>query len=108
MNSQCLDILAANGQVRSDYAHRINRCNCSKRVTGRLSGATGPYTHSHLPVISHPFVGTGVGAHMLGSSDSNVACELYVSITGPFFLRAYEREEMKRAVRDAAKASPPP
>ena len=54
--------------------------------------------------------GTTVDVHMLGSSsdsDSNVACELHVSLTRPFFLRAYQREEMKRAVRDAAKAHPP-
>ena len=52
--------------------------------------------------------GTSVDVHMLGSSDSNVvACELHVSLTRPFFLRAYQREEMKRAVRDVAKAHPP-
>jgi hypothetical protein len=55
--------------------------------------------------------GTSVDVHVLGSSssglDSNVACELHVSLTRPFFLRAYQREEMKRAVRDAAKAHPP-
>jgi U6 snRNA phosphodiesterase len=52
--------------------------------------------------------GTSVDVHMLGSSDSNVvACELHVSLTRPFVLRAYQREEMKRAVRDAAKAHPP-
>ena len=53
-----------------------------------------------------------VDIHVLGGnnsdSDSNdVACELHVSLTRPFFLRAYQREEMKRAVRDAAKAHPP-
>lgn len=51
--------------------------------------------------------GTSVDVHMLGSSDENVACELHVSLTRPFFLRAHQREEMKRAVRDAAKAHPP-
>ena len=51
--------------------------------------------------------GTSVDVHMLGSSDSNVACELHVSLTRPFFLRAYQREEVKRAVRDAAKVHPP-
>jgi U6 snRNA phosphodiesterase len=52
--------------------------------------------------------GTSVDVHMLGSSDSNVvACELHVSLTRPFVLRAYQREEMKRAVRDAARAHPP-
>jgi U6 snRNA phosphodiesterase len=52
--------------------------------------------------------GTSVDVHMLGSSDSNVVgCELHVSLTRPCFLRAYQREEMKRAVRDAAKAHPP-
>ena len=54
--------------------------------------------------------GTTVDVHMLGNSsdsDSNVASELHVSLTRPFFLRAYQREEMKRAVRDAAKAHPP-
>ncbi|KAI0299597.1 hypothetical protein BC826DRAFT_906356 [Russula brevipes] len=33
--------------------------------------------------------------------------ELHVSLTRPFFLRAHQREEMKRAVRDVAKAHPP-
>ncbi|KAF8490926.1 hypothetical protein F5888DRAFT_1795891 [Russula emetica] len=54
--------------------------------------------------------GTSVDVHMLGSSDSDsnvVACELHVSLTRPFFLRAYQREEMKRAVRDVANAHPP-
>ena len=51
--------------------------------------------------------GTSVDIHMVGSSDENVACELHVSLTRPFFLRAYQREEMKRAVRDIAKAHPP-
>jgi hypothetical protein len=56
--------------------------------------------------------GTSVDVHMLGSSDSNpnpdvVAGELHVSLTRPFHLRAYQREEMKRAVRDVAKAHPP-
>ncbi len=51
--------------------------------------------------------GTSIDVHMLGSSDENVACELHVSLTRPFSLRAYQREEMKRAVRDAAKAHPP-
>jgi U6 snRNA phosphodiesterase len=54
--------------------------------------------------------GTSVDVHLLGNSsdsDPNVACELHVSLTRPFFLRAHQREEMKRAVRDAAKAHPP-
>ena len=54
--------------------------------------------------------GTSIDVHVLGSSsdsDSNIACELHVSLTRPFFLRAYQREEMKRAVRDVAKAHPP-
>lgn len=51
--------------------------------------------------------GTCVDVHMLGSSDENVACELHVSLTRPCFLRAHQREEMKRAVRDVAKARPP-
>jgi hypothetical protein len=33
--------------------------------------------------------------------------ELHISLTRPFFLRGYQREEMKRAVRDVAKAHPP-
>jgi hypothetical protein len=51
--------------------------------------------------------GTSIDVRMLGSPDENVACELHVSLTRPFSLRAYQREEMKRAVRDAAKAHPP-
>ena len=53
--------------------------------------------------------GTSIDVHMLGSSsdsDSNVACELHVSLTRLFFLRAYQKEEMKRTVRDVAKAHP--
>ena len=44
-----------------------------------------------------------------GSGDDKAAVydELHVSLTRPFFLRAYQREEMKRAVRDIAKAHPP-
>ena len=33
--------------------------------------------------------------------------DLHISLTRPFFLRGYQREEMKRAVRDVAKAHPP-
>jgi len=33
--------------------------------------------------------------------------ELHISLTRPFFLRAHQREDMKRAVRDAARAQPP-
>jgi len=33
--------------------------------------------------------------------------ELHISLTRPFFLRGHQREEMKRAVRDAARAQPP-
>jgi hypothetical protein len=55
--------------------------------------------------------GTSVVVHTVGGldsvRDSDVACELHVSLTRPFFLRAYQREEMKRAVRDAAKTLPP-
>ncbi len=38
---------------------------------------------------------------------SDVVCELYISLTRQFFLRVYQREEMRCAVRDAAKAHPP-
>ncbi len=34
---------------------------------------------------------------------SDVVCELYISLTRQFFLRVYQREEMRCAVRDAAK-----
>ncbi|KAH8994116.1 hypothetical protein EDB86DRAFT_3064733 [Lactarius hatsudake] len=54
------------------------------------------------------------GVRLLGGADSDpnpdsVAAvrELHVSLTRPFFLRAHQKEEMKRAVRDAAKAHPP-
>ena len=58
---------------------------------------------------SDSYFGKNIDVHMLGSSsdsDSNVVGELHVSLTRPFFLRAHQREEMKRAVRDAAKAHP--
>jgi len=55
--------------------------------------------------------GTGVVVHTVGGTDSvrdsDVTRELHISLTRPFFLRAYQKEEMKRAVRDAAKAHPP-
>jgi hypothetical protein len=51
---------------------------------------------------------------LVGNADSEtgadavaVAHELHVSLTRPFFLRSHQKEEMKRAVRDAAKAHPP-
>ncbi|KAN0131522.1 putative conserved domain containing protein [Lactarius tabidus] len=54
------------------------------------------------------------GVRMVGSADSDVGKdsvasvrELHVSLTRPFFLRAHQKEEMKRAVRDAAKSRPP-
>jgi RNase P protein component len=52
---------------------------------------------------------TNVVVHStLGGWDSQDAkCELHISLTRPFFLRAYQREEMKRAVRDVARAHPP-
>jgi len=57
--------------------------------------------------------GTRIDVHTLGGSgrvrgsDSDVVRELHVSLTRPFFLRTHQREEMKRAVRDAARAHPP-
>ncbi|KAH8978461.1 hypothetical protein EDB92DRAFT_1909607 [Lactarius akahatsu] len=54
------------------------------------------------------------GVRLLGGADSDpnpdsVAAvrELHISLTRPFFLRAHQKEEMKRAVRNAAKAHPP-
>lgn len=51
---------------------------------------------------------------LVGSADSDTGTEsvasvreLHVSLTRPFFLRTHQKEEMKRAVRDAAKAHPP-
>ena len=56
----------------------------------------------------------GAGVRMLGGgdldpdTDSAAALrELHISLTRPFFLRAHQKDEMKRAVRDAAKAHPP-
>ncbi len=50
--------------------------------------------------------------HVLGASDADadsVAAvrELHISLTRPFFIRTHQKEEIKRAVRDAAKAHPP-
>ena len=52
--------------------------------------------------------------HLLGGADTDpdtdsVAAvrELHISLTRPFFLRSHQKEEVKRAVRDAAKAHPP-
>jgi hypothetical protein len=54
------------------------------------------------------------GVRMVGSADSDTGKdsvasvrELHVSLTRPFFLRTHQKEEMKRAVRDAAKVHPP-
>ena len=41
------------------------------------------------------------------AGDGATCEELHISLTRPFFLRGYQREEMKRAVRDVAKAHPP-
>ena len=55
----------------------------------------------------------GTSVHVLGNGGGGDAGEvadvhkLHVSLTWPFFLRESQREEMKRAVRDAAKAHPP-
>ena len=56
----------------------------SVRLVGSADSDTGPGTDSVAPVR-----------------------ELHVSLTRPFFLRTHQKEEMKRAVRDAAKAYPP-
>lgn len=58
---------------------------------------------------------TGANLHVLGAEGSSGAGtgtladvrELHVSLTRPVFLRASQREDMKRAVRDAAKAHSP-
>jgi hypothetical protein len=52
---------------------------------------------------------TAGSVRVLGGADASTEDlrELHVSLTRPFFLRASQREEMKRAVRDAAKAHPP-
>ena len=58
---------------------------------------------------------TSANLHVLGAEDSGTGGagtvadvrELHVSLTRPFFLRASQREDMKRAVRDAAKAYSP-
>jgi hypothetical protein len=57
---------------------------------------------------------TGASVHVVGGEEGasgagpgDLLRELHVSLTRPFFLRAGQREEMKRAVRDAARAHPP-
>lgn len=57
---------------------------------------------------------TSANLHVLGAEDSGPEAgtladvrELHVSLTRPFFLRSSQREDMKRAVRDAAKAHLP-
>ena len=62
------------------------------------SGGVGVPVHAHAHARSDSVRDSGDGA---------VCEELHVSLTRPFFLRAYQREEMKRAVRDVAKAHPP-
>ncbi|KAI9510134.1 hypothetical protein F5148DRAFT_1181791 [Russula earlei] len=52
------------------------------------------------------------GVRVLGGPDpgsDSVADlrELHISLTRPFYLRAHQRDEMKRAVRDAARSQPP-
>ena len=55
---------------------------------------------------------TSVSLHVLGAEDSGAGSagtvvdvrKLHVSMTWLFFLRTSQREDMKRAVRDAAKA----
>ena len=60
--------------------------------------ATSTSTSATLHVFGAEGPDPGAGADV---------CELHVSLTRPFFLRASQREEMKRAVRDAAKAQSP-
>ncbi|KAI0062217.1 hypothetical protein BV25DRAFT_660240 [Artomyces pyxidatus] len=43
----------------------------------------------------------------INSSEVSGLQELHVSLTRPFFLRAHQREDMKRAVRAAARLHPP-
>ena len=65
------------------------------------SGGVGVPVHAH----AHAFGGRSDSGRDAG--DGAVCEELHISLTRPFFLRAYQREEMKRAVRDIAKAHPP-
>jgi hypothetical protein len=60
-----------------------------------------------VPVHTHAHALGGRSDSVRDSGDGAACEELHVSLTRPFFLRAYQREEMKRAVRDVAKAHPP-
>jgi U6 snRNA phosphodiesterase len=54
--------------------------------------------------------GEVASVRVVGAEDSESVAglrELHISLTRPFFLRAHQREAMKRVVRDAAKAHPP-
>ena len=75
-----------------------------RRVVSRaLVIARGEVTGASVHTIGSGEVGSGVDADA-GVEDLR---EFHVSLTRPFFLQASQREEMKRAVRDAAKAHPP-
>ena len=60
-----------------------------------------------VPVHAHAHALGGRSDTVRDAGDGPACEELHVSLTRPFFLRAYQREEMKRAVRDIAKAHPP-
>ena len=69
--------------------------------TAGTSGGVG------VPVHAHAHAPGGRSDSVRNAGDGAACEELHVSLTRPFFLRAYQREEMKRAVRDVAKAHPP-
>ena len=80
-----------------------------RRVVERAVGiAKTPAGETRTGVV--PVYTRTVGSSESGKGEGDEAAvgdELHVSLTRPFFLRAYQREEMKRAVRDIAKAHPP-
>jgi hypothetical protein len=93
--------------VRGALRRVVERAVDIARRGGSDSGTgTGTGTGTGAGIDVH-VLGSGSGSSSESDSRNNVACELHVSLTRPFFLRAYQREEMKRAVRDAAKAHPP-
>ena len=72
-------------------------------VAHALDIARGEVTGGSVRVLGGGEAASGTGT----DASTEYLRELHVSLTRPFFLRASQREEMKRAVRDAAKAHPP-
>lgn len=88
--------LALRGALRRVVARAMDIAN--EEMATLTSTSTSPTLHVLGAEDPDPGAGAGTVADVR---------ELHVSLTRPFFLRASQREDMKRAVRDVAKAHSP-